>query len=832
LTQDPASPDSPADETLDANPFPGPKPYRLNQKELFFGRRNEVEELTSLVLSTSAVLIYAHSGSGKSSLLEAGLVPNLEENFDYRIFTVRFNELGQPEDGAGTPQANPFVDLVYDRVLSKDAPPPDARDIGQLAESLRDKYGETPTLLILDQLEGMFASQALWQERSAFLIQLRRALEDNYWLRAVLAIRSDYLANFLPHERELPAPTLIRYGLKSLRERAARRAIETAFKKTDTPLPPAEMDLVLERLLRLDVGVPGHPVKGQYANLIQLQILCRRLWDEKKEKIGSRSDAGVSDGSQVLQDSQVKLADYMQSFVNEEVARVARETQSDEGLVRHWLGELITPADRREFKLVDDEHDAGLPPEVLKELEEAGLIQIEQRNQLPYAELTHDSMVEAVKESNIEWFRIHQRGRFRRTAILAVVLAGLLALFPFLRTPTDQTLLTRTSGIVTALSVRIPIPLAPEGHVAVVHVSLSGQNGVGATVRVVADDQGKTQEKELARRAMASSNNGRVKGDVNFAIKTAPSASYAVIVRAPNLHYDVTVRSAPVIPDAQKAGASRTVSVNSPLFAVKLSPNQPLYLAFQFAYSQEVWAARALLGTGSGGPLIVESPRVQGYAVIWVHNLDNQMPVEVTEQSVSSGPGLYPGPQFHIRAANATISSIPVDQIKAPFAVETLCKKYEGASLDLIDSGGRSVGSTARSVPGGSVLVPAAHGSGYRLILLSTLSEGLDCRVSARSFAQQEITTTSSRTVKIGANQRFNAYPIRLASDAAIIVTNLNGASASLDCLAGKITESDSNRLLSFAPKDHDCVLSIARSSSKLGKSVTFPLLIVPTSGG
>jgi len=831
LTQAAASPDPVADEAPDANPFPGPKPYEKNQKRLFFGRRNEVEALTSLVLSTSAVLIYAPSGSGKSSLLGAGLVPNLEEDFGYRILPqVRFSELGLEPSGAGadTPQANPFVELVNERVRSKYVLPPDARDLEQLADSLCADYGETPTLLILDQLEGMFASQALWQERSAFMMQLCRALGDNPWLRVVLAIRSDYLASFLPHERDLSGVTLIRYGLKSLREPAARYAIEKAFKETDVFLPPREMERVLERLLRLDVGPSGQHVKGQYVNLIQLQILCHRLWDEKKAKVGSPSDTGVSDDSQVLQESQANLADYMQSFVDEAVGGVVDETKSDEGVVRHWLGRLITRDDRRDVLIVPD--NAARPPQnVLTALEEARLIQVERRHQSRLVELTHDSMVDAVKASNDEWFRTHGRARYWRTAVLALVLAGLLALFPVLRTSTDQTLLAKISGTVAGLSARIPFPPAPEGNVAVVHVSLSGQEDAGATVRVV-EDQGAKREKELASRTVAPVKQNEVKGSVTFAIETAPPASYTVIVGGRDLHYDVTVRSAPVILDARNIGISRIVRTNSPLIAVKLSRNQPVYLGFTIAILQEVWAARALMGSQSGGPVIVESPGAPGYAVLWIQNLDNQAPVEVIAQPLKQGPDLYPGSQFRIRAENAAIRSIFTGQTKAPFAVETRCKKYLGARLDLIDSSGRSAGSTARSVPSGTVLVPAVHGSGYSLILLP--NGILDCRVGIHSFAQQKITTTSIRRVTIGANSRFNAYPIELASDAAIFVTNLNGAAASLDCLPRNITESRSDRLVAFAPRNHECVLSIARSASNVGKPAAFPLLIVPVRGG
>jgi hypothetical protein len=439
-------------------------------------------------------------------------------------------------------------------------------------------------------------------------------------------------------------------------------------------------------------------------------------------------------------------------------------------------------------------------------------------------------MVAAVEKSNKEWFGKRRRARYRRTAVLILALAGLLALFPVLRTSADQTLLMKTSGTVTLLPARIPFPSAPEGYVAVVHVSLSGQTSGGATVRIVAKDQEKKQ-KELAQRAVAPASHGTVRAAVNFAIQTAQSASYAVIVEGPNLHYAVTVRSAPVILDVQKTGFTPPVTVDSPLIAVKLYPNQPLYLQIRFALLKEVWAARALMENEVGGQAIVESPDA-GYAVLWISGINDQRYTpEVTGQFVSQGPDLYPGPQVGIQAENASISTISTQLTKVPFAVETSCQKYDGASLDLVDSGGKSVASTARSVPGGSILVPAAHGSVYSLILLSN-NIGMNCRVGVRSFAQQKITTPSNRRVTIGANSRFNAYPVRLASDAAIVMANLNGAAASFDCPPNKITESDSNRLVAFAPRNHDCVLSIARPSSNLGKPASYPLLIVPVSGG
>ena len=59
------------------SPFVGPKPFEQDQARLFKGREQEVERLEALVLSRRAVLLYAASGVGKSSLVNAGLVPKL-----------------------------------------------------------------------------------------------------------------------------------------------------------------------------------------------------------------------------------------------------------------------------------------------------------------------------------------------------------------------------------------------------------------------------------------------------------------------------------------------------------------------------------------------------------------------------------------------------------------------------------------------------------------------------------------------------------------------------------------------------------------------------------
>jgi ABC-type arginine transport system ATPase subunit len=68
------------------NPYVGPKPFTRDKENLFFGRRADIVNLYAQVASHRTVLFYSQSGAGKSSLLNAGLIPKLEkEGYDVLI---------------------------------------------------------------------------------------------------------------------------------------------------------------------------------------------------------------------------------------------------------------------------------------------------------------------------------------------------------------------------------------------------------------------------------------------------------------------------------------------------------------------------------------------------------------------------------------------------------------------------------------------------------------------------------------------------------------------------------------------------------------------------
>ena len=77
------------------NPFPGLRPFREDEETLFFGREAQVDEMIDKLAATRFLAVVGTSGSGKSSLVNCGLVPALHRGLMagvgsvWRVATLR-----------------------------------------------------------------------------------------------------------------------------------------------------------------------------------------------------------------------------------------------------------------------------------------------------------------------------------------------------------------------------------------------------------------------------------------------------------------------------------------------------------------------------------------------------------------------------------------------------------------------------------------------------------------------------------------------------------------------------------------------------------------------
>ncbi len=71
--------------------YPGAQPFSTTQEDIFFGREHDIESLYRLIRLEPLVVLYAKSGLGKSSLLNAGVVPEVLKDGKYLPVNIRFN---------------------------------------------------------------------------------------------------------------------------------------------------------------------------------------------------------------------------------------------------------------------------------------------------------------------------------------------------------------------------------------------------------------------------------------------------------------------------------------------------------------------------------------------------------------------------------------------------------------------------------------------------------------------------------------------------------------------------------------------------------------------
>lgn len=116
--------------TPDRNPYRGLRPFREKDAALFHGRDDEVEELLELLAEQDMIAIAGPSGSGKSSLVRAGLLPRLQQ----MGATIAELNAGDPIDSV--PVAGGGTVLFLDQFEEAVAADPEAARVrlGQIIE--------------------------------------------------------------------------------------------------------------------------------------------------------------------------------------------------------------------------------------------------------------------------------------------------------------------------------------------------------------------------------------------------------------------------------------------------------------------------------------------------------------------------------------------------------------------------------------------------------------------------------------------------------------------------------------------------------------------------
>lgn len=424
--------------------YPGVKPFTQEDSHLFFGRNQDIQQLVRYLRTEDLVVLHGKSGLGKTSLIQAGVIPQLEasekKKLPFEPITFRFNSFHpkNPQNVTHIAEANidrepSFLDSLPVKYVSlwhalK------SKQLSQGAPAKKQSY-----LLIFDQFEELFTYPE--EEVEAFghdladLVnrvvpaefrkvlrreevvnpELKEKLAEEgvrEWLNSeidvkiLIAIRSDKFNLLDRLSNYIPSILLNSRILEALnREQAAEAILEPAIMKGEFESPVFQYsDTAKDKILDFLTSDDTRRVEG-----FQLQILCRHIEEnlikfsssKNKKSAGKIQITRPKDSANpyVVEDVDADFANILRNYYDDQVTKLNAE---DQMLARKFIeDELI--AEGRRVSLDRAVIKADVSDDLLYSLVNSRLIRREPNSLGGFSfEISHDTLLDPIMQARNE----------------------------------------------------------------------------------------------------------------------------------------------------------------------------------------------------------------------------------------------------------------------------------------------------------------------------------------------------------------------------------------------------------------------------------------------
>lgn len=398
---------------LPDTPYPGIRPYSYAERDVYFGRKKEARNLIRLCVMYSGVLLYAESGSGKSSLINAGLVPlALTEGLQPHRIRV------QPREGEeivverisyGKGDTEGFLPSLF---VSGDEPRV-TLSCQEFVSLLHEKASSGRPLIIFDQFEEWVT---LFEEGSCGPAsvparKLRNDIQDaivsllrdpELPVKILISLREDYLAKLTPLFKQYPRLTDQYLRLTSFQADQIAGLVRQPYEAYPGQF---QQEINSELAAAIQREFQERCATGE-VSLTELQIVCRNLLEGHgpAKRMGEffKEEGGV----------QGILEQYLERSLNS----LAPEQREPAVCL---LMRMVTSAGTRNVISREDllsrvEHEDAIPRELLqKALESLGLntklVRCELRREMYYYEISSEFLVGWIRRKALEHERIAEQ---------------------------------------------------------------------------------------------------------------------------------------------------------------------------------------------------------------------------------------------------------------------------------------------------------------------------------------------------------------------------------------------------------------------------------------
>lgn len=396
----------------------GPSFYRETDHDIFWGRDEEIQDLYYLVSNSDFSICYARSGEGKSSLINAGLIPLLREK-GFLPICIRFtssnykeenpdfdNVIGETLDNAinkvgnGSFYKSLYIDISQDEISLCDSIWWKLR----VNEIRKDAFTTLTPILIFDQFEEIFTCSENLEWVNKYFAWLESLYNDMNPLddanigrlpkkfKVLLSLRSEYVCelDYWSMQRYfIPSLKNNRYYLKALTENSAEKIVNEIFSKTKIDNISKEDVLTFSQNDDMERSYADSPCKSALKLSLILDT-CYRYGEKINDLVDKKGNV-------------LSLADILDIYYDESTKELSQEQRSK-------LEDLLVDSNGRRTKvsIVDISAKTKISETQLERLKEKRIITTTNSNDI---EIAHDCMCDIVSKHSTERRKILEQER-------------------------------------------------------------------------------------------------------------------------------------------------------------------------------------------------------------------------------------------------------------------------------------------------------------------------------------------------------------------------------------------------------------------------------------
>jgi WD40 repeat protein len=354
--------------------------YSKEDRDIFFGRDKEIEELHSRVFVSRILVVYGTSGTGKSSLINCGLANKFNDS-DWLPVTVR--------RGLNINQSlSDSLDKASITGLSSVKKDLSGGLSGNIAKIIQSIYLDhfKPVYIIFDQFEELFIFGSN-EEKDELISSVKNVLYSDLQCRFIFSVREEYLAGFTEFEKVIPSFLSNRIRIEKMTRQNAIQVIEGPCRLNGIDIEAGFSEKLLDKLN------PGNP---------EVELTWLQVYIDKIFRIATKEDKKVRMIGSGLLDEVGEVKDLLGTFLEEQISKLD-DPESGLVILKSFVSvkgtrQLITAEEVIEYsKTIRKELEGDKVKDLLQKFIRLRILRDKDEN--GRYELRHDSLAAKIYEN-------------------------------------------------------------------------------------------------------------------------------------------------------------------------------------------------------------------------------------------------------------------------------------------------------------------------------------------------------------------------------------------------------------------------------------------------